>query len=109
MSSSKSLSPRLRVWLGHLQACAQRGMSLSAYASARDLKVGALYEAKTRLRKLGAWPPSGPRFVRVQGAAVSAAEPPRASLFRVSLPNGVVVEVAGGDVSAVLAAAAGLS
>lgn len=62
MSSSKSLSPRQRYWLAHLQACAQGGLSLAAYASAQGLKVGALYEAKSRLRKLGAWPPSGPRF-----------------------------------------------
>ena len=51
MSSSKSLSPRLRFWLAHLQACAQQGVSLSAYASAQGLKVGALYEAKSRLRQ----------------------------------------------------------
>jgi len=109
MSSSKSLSPRLRYWLAHLQACAQRGMSLSAYASAQDLKVGALYEAKSRLRRRGAWPPPGARFVRVQGTPVQAAPGLRASLFRISLPNGVVVEMAGDEVSTVLEAAARLS
>jgi hypothetical protein len=109
MSSSKSLSPRLRYWLAHLQACAQQGVSLSAYASTQGLKVGALYEAKSRLRKQGAWPPSGARFMRVQAPSVSANESPRGSLFRVSLRNGVVVEVAGGEVSAVLEAAARLS
>ena len=49
MSSPKSLSSRQRFWLAHLQACAQQGTSLSAYASAQGLKVGALYEAKSRL------------------------------------------------------------
>ena len=109
MSSSKSLSPRLRYWLDHLQACAQRGVSLSAYASAQGLTVGALYEAKSRLRQRGAWPPSVARFVRVQGTPVQAAPGLRASLFRVSLPNGVVVEMAGEEVSTVLEAAARLS
>lgn len=109
MSSSKSLSPRLRYWLSHLQACAQQGVSLSAYASAQGLTVGALYEAKSRLRQCGAWPPPGPRFVRVQGRPTQVNDTSRASLFRVSLPNGVVVEVAGGEVSTVLEAAARLS
>ena len=109
MSSSKSLSPRLRYWLAHLQACAQQGVSLSAYASAQGLKIGALYEAKSRLRKRGAWPPAGARFVRVQAPPVSAKEALQTSLFRISLRNGVVVEVAGGAVSTVLEAAARLS
>lgn len=109
MSSSKSLSPRQRYWLAHLQRCAQRGLSLSAYARAQGLKVGALYEAKSRLRQQGAWLPSVARFVRVQALPASAKDGPRAPLFRVSLPNGVVVEVAGGEVSAVLEAAARLS
>ena len=51
MSLSKSLSPRLGYWLAHLQACAQQGVSLSVYASAQGLKVGALYEAKSRFRQ----------------------------------------------------------
>lgn len=108
MSGSKSLSPRLRYWLGHLQVAAQRGMSLSAYASAQGLKVGALYEAKSRLRRQGAGPPPGARFVQVQGTATGVAEHSRTSLCRVSLPNGVVVEVAGSDVSSVLESAARL-
>lgn len=109
MSSLKSLSPRLRYWLAHLQACVQQGVSLSAYASAQGLKVGALYEAKSRLRHQGAWPPASARFVRVQARPAGVKEGPRAPLFRVSLRNGVVVEVAGGEVSAVLEAAARLS
>jgi len=109
MSSSKSLSPRQRYWLAHLQACAQGGLSLAAYASAQGLKVGALYEAKSHLRKLGAWPSPGPRFVRVQGTAASATEHSQTSLCRISLPNGVVVEVAGSAVSTVLEAAARLA
>jgi len=93
MSSSKSLSPRLRYWLGHLQACTQQGMSLSAYARAQGLKVGALYEAKSRLRQECTWRPPGPRFVQVQGPTTPVSEVPRAALFRVSLPNGEVLTV----------------
>lgn len=109
MSEKKALTPRLRYWREHLQACASRGLSLSAYAAAEGLKVGALYEAKSRLRKLGLWPVQGPRFVRLQGeppARVTTSSSP--SLCRVSLPNGVVVETAGADLATVLQAAAQL-
>lgn len=109
MSSSKSLTPRLRYWLAHLQACTRQGASLAAYARAQSLKVGALYEAKSRLRRQGAWPSPDARFVRVQTTGIDVMDAPRAPLFRVSLRNGVVVEVAGGEVSAVLEAAARLS
>lgn len=84
-----------------------RGGPRAAYASAQGLKIGALYEAKSRLRKRGEWP--SPRFVRVQGTAASATEHPQTSLCRISLPNGVVVEVAGSAVSTVLEAAARLA
>ncbi len=87
MSSSKSLSTRQRYWLAHLQTCIRQGASLAAYASAQGLKVGALYEAKSRLRRQGAWPPPGARFVRVQAAGSSVTDAPHAPLLRVSLRN----------------------
>jgi len=108
MSSSKSLSTRQRYWLAHLQTCIRQGASLAAYASAQGLKVGALYEAKSRLRRQGAWPPPGARFVRVQAAGSSVTDAPHAPLLGVSLRNGVVVEIAGSEVSVVLEAAARL-
>ena len=109
MSEKKTLTPRLRYWREHLQACASRGMSVSAYAAAEGLKVGGLYEAKSRLRKLGLWPVQGPRFVRLQAEEpIRAAAPSNAPLCRVSLPNGVVVETAGADLAALLQAAAHL-
>ena len=107
MSTVSSLTPRQQFWAEDLRQCAERGQSLAAYAAAHGLKVGGLYQAKSRLRRHGLWPVAGPRFVRVQ--PTRASQPPQGStVYRVSLPNGVVVEAAGGELSTVLRAAAQL-
>lgn len=107
MSKSSSLTPRLRFWVEHLRACVQRKQSLSAYAAEHGLRVGNLYEAKSRLKRLGALPtqPRPLSFVRVD-APVAAA--PTSCLCRVVLPNGVTVDAAGVELAAVLSAAARL-
>ena len=105
MSKVSSLTPRQQFWAKHLQQCAERGQSLAAYAAEHGLKVGGLYEAQSHLRRRGVWPAPTPQFVRVQATrAGTAALAP--TVYRVSLPNGVVVETAGGELSAVLRAAA---
>lgn len=107
MSKGSSLTPRQRFWVEHLRQCAERGQSLSAYAAEQRLKVSSLYEAKSQLRRRGLWPVPAPQFVRVQPVRVGETLP-LPTVFRVSLPNGVVVEAAGGELSAVLSAAAQL-
>ena len=111
MSKSRSLTSRQQFWVEHLQVCARRQQSLSAYAVEHGLNLGALYEAKSRLKRLGALSPpaeSPPRFVRVDTHIASA--PGRTpSLCRVLLPNGVAVDTAGADLATVLSAAARLS
>ena len=107
MSKGSSLTPRQQFWAEHLRQCAERGQSLAAYAAAHGLKVGGLYEAKSHLRRRGLWPAAASRFVRVQPTRAGEA-PLVPTVYRVSLPNGVVVETAGGELSAVLRAAAQL-
>ena len=107
MSKVSSLTPRQQFWARHLQQCAERGQSLAAYAAEYGLKVGGLYEAKSQLRRRGLGPAAASRFVRVQPPRTGEA-PLLATVYRVSLPNGVVVETAGGELSAVLLAAAQL-
>ena len=102
MTKHSSLTTRQQHWVGHLQACTERGLMLSVYAAEQGLSVGALKQARTRLRGLGLWPVAAPRFVRVQTA-------PAPVMVRVSLPNGVVVETVGSELGAVLSAAARLS
>ena len=107
MSTVSSLTPRQQFWAEHLRLCAERGKSLAAYAAAHGLKVSGLYEAKSHLRRRGLWPVAGPRFVRVQTTRANEA-PLGPTVYRVSLPNGVVVEAAGDELSTVLRAAAQL-
>ena len=107
MSKGSSLTPRQQFWAAHLRQCAEHGQSLAAYAAEHGLKIGGLYEAKSRLRRRGLWPAAASRFVRVQ-ATRTGETPPVPSVYRVSLPNGVVVEAAGGELSTVLRAAAQL-
>ena len=107
MSKLLSLTPRQRFWVEHLRQCAERSQSLSAYAAEYGLKVGSLYEAKSQMRRRRLWPVPAPQFVRVQPVRPAEASPPP-TVFRVSLPNGVVVEATGGELSAVLSAAAQL-
>ena len=106
MSKVKTLTSRQQFWVGHLEQCVGSQQSLSSYASAQGLSIAALYEAKSRLRREGLWPVAKARFMRVQ---VAASAPVSSSLYRVSLPNGVVVEGAGSEWSSVLVAAARLS
>ena len=107
MSKGSSLTPRQQFWAEHLRQCAERGQSLAAYAAEHGLKVGGLYEAKSQVRRRGLWPAAASRFVRVQPTRANEA-PLLPTVYRVSLPNGVVVETAGGELSAVLRAAAQL-
>lgn len=107
MSKRLSVTRRQQFWIEHLRRWAEGGQSLSAYAAKHGLKVGGLYEAKGRLRRRGLWPTPAPRFVCVRPTR-AAAPPPLPTVYRVSLPNGVVVETAGGELGAVLSAAAQL-
>ncbi len=79
MTKRSSLTTRQQHWVAHLQACAERGLTLSVYADEQGLLVGALKQARTRPRGLGLWPFAVPRFVRPQTAPV---------MVRMSLPAG---------------------
>jgi hypothetical protein len=84
-------TPRQRFWLEHLEICRAQGGSLKAYTLAHDLSPGALYAAKSDLKRRGALsastlPVPAPRLLPVHIAR-------GAPVFRVLLPNGVVVEV----------------
>jgi hypothetical protein len=49
-----TLTDRDRYWLGHQAACEKSGLSAKAYARRHRLSVHALYQARKRLRGLGA-------------------------------------------------------
>ena len=103
-ATSRSARPRPReqFWLDHLRAARQQGQTLKAYAQAHGLSVGALYTARSTLKRRGVLsePAAAPTLVPVRIAPPGAA-------FRVHLPNGVVVEVASHAESATCAAVLG--
>ena len=105
-----TLTDRDRYWLRHHAACEKSGLTAKAYARRHRLSVHALYQARKRLRGLGALevgaerpskakPGSGGGFTRVE---VATAPRPR---YRVRLSNGALVEwdgASGADLAEVL-------
>jgi hypothetical protein len=99
VSARKPPTSRQREWLAHLQAWREQGGSLKAYALAHGLSLSGLYGARRVLTQRGLWQPprrrevlarpGAAKLVPVRVASMSAA----VSMFRVLLPNGVVVEV----------------
>lgn len=53
MPRTVSLTDHEQQCLAHLNRAQQQGMSLRAYADARGLKVGSLYQTKSQLKKKG--------------------------------------------------------
>lgn len=112
MRDRHALPKRLLFWAQHLQQCSLHGLSLSAYAAEHSLSASSLYAARSTLRRRGQWPLPPTRFLRVATGAPASpltTASVAAPLYRIALPNGVVIETAGGELSTVLSAAAALS
>ena len=88
MTTLSALTERQRFWLEHLRACGTG--SLKSYADEHGLDIGALYEAKSRLKRKGALDGAPTRFARVQCDSPG----PPATVCRIHLRNGALVEVA---------------
>jgi len=97
---SPATSERDRFWLKHHEAQRASGETAKAYAASVGISVRELYQARKRLRERGLLAPgrskvaTTPRFskVAVTASASSAIEEPR---FRITLPNGAVLEWSG--------------
>lgn len=89
--TDNTLTERQQFWLSHIKAC--NGQTLKSYAAEHGLDIGALYEAKSRLKRKGVLSPApvSPGFVRVEQSSFAGSAPP---LCRVHLRNGAVVELA---------------
>lgn len=75
---SNELSVKMAVWLTHVRAASDQGLTIAAYASAQGLSAAALYQAKSVLMKCGAWPRSAQRSLpNKQRAKASAFVPVR--------------------------------
>ena len=67
--NSGLLSERGGIWLAHLERVQSQGVTIKAYAREQGMSFHAMYQAKKRLRALGAWParkkPTAVSFARV--------------------------------------------
>jgi len=109
---SATLTERDRYWLEHHGACEKSGLTAKAYARRQRLSIHALYQARKRLRALGALEAAAARPSKAQPAGsggfarveVPTVVRPR---YRVRLPNGALVEwegASGPDLAEVLGA-----
>jgi len=105
MSEFREPTERDRFWLDHEAAIKSSGQTAKDYAAAQDLSLHSLHQARKRLRALGLLERS--RSVRTDKKSASRpllfskvelATPRRSpSDFRLSLPNGVVLEWSGAE------------
>ena len=106
MSDVRDPTERDRFWLDHEASLSASGLTAKAYAAKHGLSLHALYQSRKRLRAFGLLDRT--RAVRgdkkkrspnsVAFSKVEVASPRRSSAdFRLSLPNGLVLEWSGGD------------
>lgn len=106
MTDDREPTERDRYWLDHEGKLSASGLTAKAYATEHALSLHAFYQSRKRLRALGLI--KRPRAVRREKenreakpmafSKVEVASPRRAGLdFRLSLPNGVVLEWSGGE------------
>jgi hypothetical protein len=99
---SKTASERDGIWLKHHEAQQASGKDAKAYAAAVGISVQALYQERKRLREKGLLAPGRrpraptvPRFSKVAVAAPVASPSIEEPRFRITLPNGAVLEWSG--------------
>jgi len=120
MGKSRDLSERDRFWLDHEGALAKSGQTAKDYAAEEGLSLHALYQARKRLRMLGHLPKpaarrpckGGARARTFEKVTVASGSAPFSSpaLFRLSFPNGLVLEWSGAELpDPVLALVEGLA
>jgi hypothetical protein len=105
MTESREPTERDRFWLDHETAIQSSGQSAKAYAAAHELSLHALYQSRKRLRALGLMArsrsvrsdrKSSPKSVSFSKVELSTRRRPSPD-FRLSLPNGLVLEWSGAD------------
>ena len=107
MGTTGKPTERDRFWLDHEAALVTSGLTAKGYAAEHGLSQHAFYQARKRLRKMG-WlegpakvggkkKPS-PKSVAFSKVDVRGSSPP--AEFRLSLPNGFVLEWSGAELPA---------
>ena len=103
MADGYEPTERERFWLGHEQALADSGLTAKGYAAEHELSLQALYQARKRLRAVGLLGPSAvqrksPKRIERAFSKVEVMAAQRTPLqFRLSFPNGYVLEWSGDE------------
>ena len=104
---TKPLTQIQQGWLNHIHQATQQEISMSAYAKQNKLALKAFYNARTMLIKKGLLPPiiHNP----LMPVTVTASNPTKATTScRITLCNGVIIELADIDITALLSSASQL-
>ena len=105
MANTPAPTDRDRFWLEHEAAQSASKQTVKGYAAEHELSLHAFYQARKRLRALGLLPPGRrhPRSKKVAGESLSFSKvnltgvPRTPAEFRLSLPNGFVLEWSGNE------------
>ncbi len=73
---SNELTVKMSAWLGHVRAASEQGVTIAAYAAAHGLSATSMYQAKSQLMKMGAWPRSSALRARVRSSSRSKRRAP---------------------------------
>lgn len=101
MGTTREPTERDQFWLDHEAALSGSDLTAKAYAAEQGLSLHALYQARKRLRALGLLPrparqPKQDSSRSVAFSRVEVRSPrPAPAEFRLSLPNGFVLEWSG--------------
>ena len=104
---TKPLTKVQQAWLNHIHQATQQKLSMSAYAKQNNLPLKTFYNARSVLIKKGLLPPiiHNPLIP----VTVTASSPPKASnSCRITLCNGVIVELADINITSLLNSASQL-
>lgn len=88
------LSVKMSAWLAHVRAASDQGVTIAAYAAyaayaaAQGLSAAALYQAKSQLMNMGAWPRSSAPRARVPSSSRSKRNTPASRFVPVRLTEG---------------------
>ncbi len=104
---TKPLTKIQQGWLNHIHQATQQKISMSAYAKQNKLALKAFYNARSMLIKKGLLPPIIHKPL-MPVTVVNLSSSKETSSCRITLCNGVIVELAGIDVTSLLNSASQL-
>ena len=104
---TKPLTKIQQRWLEHANQATEQNLSMSAYAKQNDLSLKAFYNARSSLMQKGSLPSISSNHLVPLAAALASNQNATASC-RISLCNGIIVELTDVNVTELLTSASQL-